>query len=1217
MFRVKNLFLIIIFLFSSVYGQNNDNIQNAFPISCGDIALQATTLGYSSDQDQLIQYGLNDCGTSVDSSAGVWYYFIGNNSYVAFNTCESSYDTKLHVFSDDGFGLSCVIGNDDGYVCESSNLHSQVSFFSEIGLMYYVYVSGFNSSEGDFQLNLMCDVGGCLDPNAQNYCEECLQDDGSCEYTTGCMDVAASNYSIENDISDPDMCEYILNCDSNQQLVMINITIGSWSSEITWDIQDSDSIVVANSPELNSFYEDYQNYITYACLDIGETYIFNANDSYGDGWNSEGNYELSICDQGVLIANNNGDAPDNFGTIEEFIIEGSDCLLYGCTDLDACNFDSSAIYSSICVYPENYYDCFGDCINDLNSNNICDEYDIYGCTDQAAINFEFEATFNDGSCIYPIFCSDGEIQIDILINTDSYPNETSFVLNDNQGTVWASEGSVFQDDYTAYPFQYCLPDDRCYIFTLYDSYGDGIFTGGGVEVYYEEDLVLENPSFQYNSTITMNCPPGYDCNNSVEVNLGEYITETSDHWYLFTPDLNGQYNINTCSSDCNTVIYVYDYCTGLVVDDSNEGTIYYNDDLCGLQSEISPLFLEGQSYYIRIKADCQNIEWELVYEGPVSGCTDLEACNFNPIAEIDNNSCVYPGDPDCNNGPDLMVMPFESSMYLQAYDNEDGCAIEEGCLTGYGSRSIIRFDTWIKNVGNLDYFIGSVDDNENTNQFEWDMCHNHWHYKGYAEYVLFDSDGQILPVGFKNGFCVMDLECSGDAELGIPAGNYTYGCSIMGISAGCGDIYGSGLSCQWIDITDVPDGEYTFVVRTNWDQDPDALGNIELSYENNWQQTCIGVFTNNEGIKDYYLATDIDGDGIDNINDPDVDGDGLYGVYDDDSDGDGILDNNDDTPYGLIECPVYTDCNGTEFGSAQYDCNGVCGGMSVTGDLNFDTYLDVSDMQQYALDIIADDWNTSPCNDLDMDGEITVSDISLVVNCVENSEQLTRDNQSTPCEFGMEITNPNDTVTLSIGQINVEEGYVDVYMLNPNNEVLGYQFTMGNILITSVENLVSDYPIEPVFSSGNSMILGISYDNSLIIKNYEPAPLCRVYFSSIDENTCIESIIDIVNQDYENVYTINDTDPCLSNINIETYDNSSFFIYPNPSKNSFNVQINLDKNTEVLVSIKNVLGKSLISQSAFEDGSVLNFDVEHLSSGIYFVDISFRNTNFVRQIIIH
>ena len=67
----------------------------------------------------------------------------------------------------------------------------------------------------------------------------------------------------------------------------------------------------------------------------------------------------------------------------------------------------------------------------------------------------------------------------------------------------------------------------------------------------------------------------------------------------------------------------------------------------------------------------------------------------------------------------------------------------------------------------------------------------------------------------------MDLECS-------DGGTAQYGCSIMGISAGCGDIYGAGLSCQWIDITTVPDGDYTMVVRTNWDQDPDAVGKCRV-----------------------------------------------------------------------------------------------------------------------------------------------------------------------------------------------------------------------------------------------------------------------------------------------------------------------------------------------------------------------------------------------------
>ena len=89
------------------------------------------------------------------------------------------------------------------------------------------------------------------------------------------------------------------------------------------------------------------------------------------------------------------------------------------------------------------------------------------------------------------------------------------------------------------------------------------------------------------------------------------------------------------------------------------------------------------------------------------------------------------------------------------------------------------------------------------------------------------------------------------------------------------------------------------------------MGNIEVSYENNWEQTCIGVFTNDDGVKDFYMAVDIDGDGIDNINDPDIDGDGIMNGSDD-SDGDGLMDDIDTNPFGLSECRVYTDCNGEE-----------------------------------------------------------------------------------------------------------------------------------------------------------------------------------------------------------------------------------------------------------------------------------------------------------------
>ena len=148
---MKYIFTLLSFLllsFSS-FSQDNDEITNAVEILC-EIPIESTTIGNVSDQEQLTEWGVNECGTPVDASPGVWYYLEGVDSDLVLSMCNSSYDTKLHVFQDDGFNISCVTGNDDGYVCESSYLHSEVIFYAESGYTYYVYVSGYGASEGDF-----------------------------------------------------------------------------------------------------------------------------------------------------------------------------------------------------------------------------------------------------------------------------------------------------------------------------------------------------------------------------------------------------------------------------------------------------------------------------------------------------------------------------------------------------------------------------------------------------------------------------------------------------------------------------------------------------------------------------------------------------------------------------------------------------------------------------------------------------------------------------------------------------------------------------------------------------------------------------------------------------------------------------------------------------------------------------------------------------------
>ena len=44
--------------------------------------------------------------------------------------------------------------------------------------------------------------------------------------------------------------------------------------------------------------------------------------------------------------------------------------ILGCTDSDACNYDIEAnIEDNTCIYPDNGFDCYGNCINDSICNN--------------------------------------------------------------------------------------------------------------------------------------------------------------------------------------------------------------------------------------------------------------------------------------------------------------------------------------------------------------------------------------------------------------------------------------------------------------------------------------------------------------------------------------------------------------------------------------------------------------------------------------------------------------------------------------------------------------------------------------------------------------------------------------------------------------------------------------------------------------------------------
>ena len=96
-------------------------------------------------------------------------------------------------------------------------------------------------------------------------------------------------------------------------------------------------------------------------------------------------------------------------------------------------------------------------------------------------------------------CNDTNSLFNVELKTDSYPDDTSWRLIDvgtNQ-IIHSVERGDYQENYTIYNESWCIPSEQCYEFTLYDSYGDGLFSPAYCKIFYENqnNVVLENQSF--------------------------------------------------------------------------------------------------------------------------------------------------------------------------------------------------------------------------------------------------------------------------------------------------------------------------------------------------------------------------------------------------------------------------------------------------------------------------------------------------------------------------------------------------------------------------------------------------------------------------------------------------------------------------------------------------------------------------------------------------
>ncbi len=193
--------------------------------------------------------------------------------------------------------------------------------------------------------------------------------------------------------------------------------------------------------------------------------------------------------------------------------------------------------------------------------------------------------------------------------------------------------------------------------------------------------------------------------------------------------------------------------------------------------------------------------------------------------------------------PDLRVdlANFAANVAInQSEYAANACAVREGLIPA-GTHKILEFSFLSWNLGSVPIAFGSPFDRPDI--FEYAPCHEHFHFKSYADFRLWTEDGYAewkriraadpgarpdallaanptlrdsFVAGRKQGFCLIDTvppEVGEDEPEPVP--RYTDCDRDQGLSATWGDEYPTSVSGQWIVIDDVPPGWYILEGEVN------------------------------------------------------------------------------------------------------------------------------------------------------------------------------------------------------------------------------------------------------------------------------------------------------------------------------------------------------------------------------------------------------------------
>lgn len=640
--------------------------------------------------------GAVTCISSVGTGGQLWYsYSDEGGNLITLSTCgTTNMDTKIHVYSGVCGALLCVASNDD-----ACSMQSSVSFVTSSGTNYLIRVGGFGSISGTFGLSVSCgaNTGGCTDPNASNFDPSATFNDGSCEYD-GCTDPSAINFD-PSATNDDGSCEY---CDGEGSIsAQLYICTFSNGANVSLTLVDSQGNVAWQSDVLGNNVIQYND----ICLQAGECYTaVMSNLANATGWY---NGYFWVTAGGIQVVNE--------------------------------SLNPDATTESVM----------------FSADGTCST--IFGCTDPEAVNYNAAANTDDGSCILMPECETGTVYA-INFVAGAFPSECSYNVLDASGQIiFSGQGQYNNSNIQSFV---CL-EDGCYTVIMYDSFGDGWngcyleFTGGGSSTQFTFDSGDAGAGvFGVNTTecipnVSSGCTnpnaDNYDptaifsdgscifsgCTDQGAINFDPYanLDDGSCEYcngegsviaalYLCTFSNGSQVELEIVDDQGNVVYYGNNFgnvaimntqicllpgvcytanminntgplgwyngyfwvsVNGIqIINDGLEDGEQYQSVQFSIDGTCGPVFGCTDPNALNYNAEATSDDGSCVY--PVAGCTDSAAINYNPAATADDGSCIYA--EDCENT--MVAFQFDPGIFASesSYDIIDANGVI--VMSGYG-----------------------------------------------------------------------------------------------------------------------------------------------------------------------------------------------------------------------------------------------------------------------------------------------------------------------------------------------------------------------------------------------------------------------------------------------------------------------------------------------------------------------------------------------------